>query len=86
VLVLGMIMLMGTHKPTTRTYLIRDPFLETSIFTETVSQDRFKLTLNLSALWTVNSQDTHTDPKLFIISSITENFKLATYIKKSTEY
>jgi hypothetical protein len=71
---LGLMMLMGiVQMPTLKSYLSKDPFLETPIFYQTMTQDRFELITKFLNFTDNSTRDTYTGPpKLFKIQPILE--------------
>jgi hypothetical protein len=66
---LGLMMLMGiVEMPTIKSYISKDPFLETPIFYQTMTQDRFELITKFLHFMDNSTRDTYTGPhKLFKI-------------------
>jgi hypothetical protein len=72
---LGLMKLMGiVQKPTIKSYFSKDPFLETPIFYQTMTQDRFELTTKFLHFTDNSTRDTYTGPpKLLKIQPILES-------------
>jgi hypothetical protein len=81
-------MLMGiVQKPTIKSYFSKDPFLESPIFYQTVTQDRFELITKFLHFMDNSTRDTYTvPPKLSKIQPILEllnnKFQNAYYLLK----